>query len=484
MKAIKRAIASTLAAAIMMTTAASFAVSADNTLNTTSMSTTQQLHQKKELEKFENLGVDTLLGALQDFVPGGKMISPMIQSLANELLGKGDELTLDDVNAKLDDIFSKIDKLNDDLRDSMENITALQNFDTFDLKTFNSQIKEIVSQIQTIRNLRISDDEKYARIAALINNNCSWAESGNVFVTFSSLTQSLNRASLTKKGDIFTIIYDHYAKSEMFSGGALDKAKPVADLIMTDYFSGYYALIQCLSAQLKVCNMSSEQKSKIDQRYLSRTTDDRDIITKKIGELTEAIFGKKTTADNSNDGIKKKYEDFIKTDRLIMINKGTCEIKLSRFLTVTDHGVVSNIDPDRDGVLRSEPISRSTSYFNDNIVSKMGIDADKIKAIADFINGKGISIRQFLKNSGFYVDDIPQNANVLTGSAYNDILSVKHATVLFGSIMYHTYYKGINIDAVNPSENEITLYNAGCHAIGLKSWSFVESGNVVTFNKV
>ena len=36
-----------------------------------------------------------------------------------------------------------------------------------------------------------------------------------------------------------------------------------------------------------------------------------------------------------------------------MINKGTCEIKLSRFLTVTDHGVVSNIDPDRDGVLRS-----------------------------------------------------------------------------------------------------------------------------------
>ena len=114
----------------------------------------------------------------------------------------------------------------------------------------------------------------------------------------------------------------------------------------------------------------------------------------------------------------------------------------------------------------------------------MGIDADKIKAIADFINGKGISIRQFLKNSGFYVDDIPQNANVLTGSAYNDILSVKHATVLFGSIMYHTYYKGINIDAVNPSENEITLYNTGCHAIGLKSWSFVESGNVVTFNKV
>ena len=479
---IKRTLASLLAAAMLMTTAASIAASADNTQAVTSMSTTQALQQKKEQEKFEDLGVETLLGALQDFVPGGFTITPMIKTFANSLLGKGDELTLDDVNFKLDDLFSKIDKLNDDLRDSMENITALQNFDTFDLKTFNSQIREILSQIQTIRKLNISDDEKYARIAALINNSSSWAESASVFVTFSSLTQSLNRASLTKKGDIFTIIYDHFAKSEMFSGAALDKAKPVADLIMADYFSGYYALIQCLSAQAKVCNMPAERKSNIDHKYLSRITDKQEFITNKVEEITKAVFGEKAQ-NASSEGIKQKYENFVNTDRMIFVNKGTCNIRLSKELTVTDHSDVPDIDPDRDNVTRDTPIEKSTSYFNDNIATKMGLDGDKVKAIADFINGKGISMRRFLKNSGFNVDDIPQNANMLTGSAYNDILSAKHATVLFGSIMYHTYYKGINIDSADTSEKEITLYNTGCHALGLKAWSFIEGGNVVTFNK-
>ena len=151
---IKRTVASLLAAAMLMTTAASVAASADNTQAVNSMSTTQVLQQKKDINKLEELGIDTLLGALQDFVPGGFTISPMIKMFANSLLGESNELTLDDVNVKLDDLFSKIDKLNDDLRDSMENITALQNFDTFDLKTFNSQIKEILSQIQTIRTMK------------------------------------------------------------------------------------------------------------------------------------------------------------------------------------------------------------------------------------------------------------------------------------------------------------------------------------------
>ena len=91
---IKRTLASLLAAAMLMTTAASIAASADNTQAVTSMSTTQVLQQKKDINKLENLGIDTLLGALQDFVPGGFTISPMIKMFANSLLGESNELTL------------------------------------------------------------------------------------------------------------------------------------------------------------------------------------------------------------------------------------------------------------------------------------------------------------------------------------------------------------------------------------------------------
>ena len=46
------------------------------------------------------------------------------------------------------DLEAKVEDLNDDLRDSFENITAIQSLDTFQFKTFNSQIQEIISQIE------------------------------------------------------------------------------------------------------------------------------------------------------------------------------------------------------------------------------------------------------------------------------------------------------------------------------------------------
>ena len=92
-------------------------------------------------DKGVDLGVETLLEGIKEFFPGGKTFAPVLRMLTNDLLGKGKELTLADINARINDMFKKVKALNDQLRDSMQNITAIQSFDSFQFKTFNSQIQ-------------------------------------------------------------------------------------------------------------------------------------------------------------------------------------------------------------------------------------------------------------------------------------------------------------------------------------------------------
>ena len=488
---IRRTIASLLAAAMMMTTAAAITASADE-LPSASASNTVTVDQAIDL------GVGTLFTGIEEFVPGGKFLVPFLKPIADDLLGKGKELSLDDINAKIDDMFTKLDKLNDSLKDSMQNITAIQSFDTFQFKTFNSQIHEIISQIEVIRKLDISDESKYAQIAALVNNNTCWAESNNVFVTFSSLTQGLKRASLSKKGDIFQLLYEHYSQSSMFSGEALDKAKAAAELIMTDYVAGYYALLQCLSAQSKVCNMTAEQKSKIDPQYLVRTTQSQALITKKVNELKSAVMGNseirtirytvgsipsyrtRTETVYDNDSVIGRYRSFKNTKRNLFINKGTDNREIgTQFYSVSTSTLPYHRTDEGGG--RDYPIKKAVEDLNSRIVPNAALSGGQIKAIAAFINGKGITVRQYLKKNGFNVDALPGNTYAITSEAYHDMITAgSFGKAVGGTATWHAMFKGINIDEVNPVEKEVTYWHTGCHAWGISSWNFGEQHNILT----
>lgn len=498
---VKRTATAMLAAAMMMTTAAAITASADELPSASAANTVT-------VDQAIDLGVDTLFTGIEEFVPGGKFLVPFLKPIANDLLGKGKEISLDDINEKLDDMFAKLDKLNNDLKNSITNITAIQNFDSFHFTTFNSQIHEIVSQIETIRKLNISEENKYAQIAALVNSSSCWADSNNVFVTFSNLTQTLNRASLVKNGDIFTILYDHFAQSCMFSGEAVDKARAAADLIMTDYIAGYYALLQCLSAQSKVCNMTAEQKNRIDPEYLARTTKSQQLITKKVNELKAAVFGNskvrteqyieggynpafntyvnrpaysaRTIVEYDKNSVAGRYESFKNTKRNLFINHTENGPEIN-----TQLGTVSTktlpYHSNNEGGGREYPIKKAVEDFNDRIVPDAALSGEQIKAIAAFINGKGITVRQYLKNNGFNVDALPGNTYAITSEAYHDMITAGNIGKAFGgTATWHAMFKGINIDEVNPVEKEVTYWHTGCHAWGISSWNFGEQHNILT----
>lgn len=496
-----RKIAAILAAVMTVTTMASFTASADSTAPNTPFTA----------ETAVKMGTNTLYLVFEEFVPGGKLISPYIKLFANDLMGNGKDLSLDDINARIEELFDKVDSLNDDLRDSIANITALQSFDSFQFKTFNAQISEIVSQIRIIRDLDIPEETKYARIAALVNDSSCWAEANNVFVTFNGLTQALNRASLVKKGDIFAIVYGHFAKSSVFSGEALEKAKPVVDLIMTDYMAGCCALIQCLAAQLKVCNMTAEEKSRIDPKYLSRITDEEKLIFNKVNEITEAVIGKKTeetvrvryqsgttlkqtrfgferkpvykyretTVVKFDDtGIRGRYNAFVNTPANILVNKDTASTELAAriFCKYTDGLAQQGVPVGADTVAKR---------FNGEIASRQALTGDQVRAVASAAAAKGLTIREYLRQNGFNTDYLPAGALLTAGKAYDDILSVSSIAANFiGSIVTHAYVKAYNIDEKDPAEREVVLWNTGIHTIGFDGWSFGDRHCIAVIEKV
>ena len=56
------------------------------------------------------------------------------------------------------------------------------------------------------------------------------------------LDSKLAKPSVTAEGNIFELVYNYYCKDVMFSGEALDKAKPAFDFIMETYTASCTAI--------------------------------------------------------------------------------------------------------------------------------------------------------------------------------------------------------------------------------------------------
>ncbi|MBR6103235.1 MAG: hypothetical protein IKP95_12470 [Ruminococcus sp.] len=316
--------------------------------------------------------------------------------------------------------------------------------------------------------------------------------------------------SLIQSGDIFTVIYKHFAKSSMFSGEAVDKARAAVDLIMTDYVAGYFALLQCLAAQIKVCNMTENQKSTIDAKYLSRITDMPELINDKIEDLTESVIGKKTeetkkvryvarydyklsqfggyerkpvykyreekTVKYDDSGIRGRYNAFANTPRNILINNDTAQAAIAKNITCAD-----TYDLAQSGAFIG--VDEVARRYNNWIAQKQAINCNQVRALAAYAAANGLTIREYLERNGFNTDRLPAHTVAAAGDAYDDTLTARTFAVgLVGSFVTHTMIKGFDIDEKNPAEQEVIIWNTGIHAISFDGWSFGEHHCIAIFN--
>ena len=294
------------------------------------------------------------------------------------------------------------------------------------------------------------------------------------------------------------LVYNHYTNNVMFSGEALDLAKPTSDHVMQVYVAGCSTLLESLSAQLYVNCLSDETKATIDPEYMAHICKDNSDIENEIKVLTASLVGvgteKKSTSGSkwlgvddrptmtitkldASGTIKAVYDNTFNKRRTILVDKGHTELRLSPFLGGLDH----KSEPYHNGKYRSNAAEQSANWFNNRIGSSQ-INADYVHDIVNYAKSKGVSVRTLLNSVGFYTKDIPANATMITSGAWKDVTN--SAKSIFCLYCYQkTYYKGFNIDSVNPSEDTIQLLDCGYNKWKADEWNFIKAGYATSFMK-
>jgi len=423
----------------------------------------------EDIQQMKKVGIQTIIGAMHEFVPGGKMLSPLVQSvLGTAFLDK--ELSLDDINDNINNLYGRIEQFENNMKEELKNILSIENFDYSIFTPFNSQIQGIVNAIKTAQDsTSYTTKQKLAIIAAQIDGDIEWKKSNSPLVGFTSVTKKLNNSNIVDGKDMFTAVYDYFKQRSMFSGEAIDKTRAVIDGIMQNYMAGYTVLLECLTAQLMVNAL--ENKDGIDQYYLDHISTNVDEILAKINEITSVVVGIEENGYWDSTGtVSEKYNRILNINRKIFINKGKNNLQLTGSVMATNHGSLWDNNEDM-----------AVGAFNSMVLDSVKhLSGDQLKDLAAYAKEKGMTIRELLNANGFYTGNVPQNANLATGKAYDDLGVKDFLSGAIGSVHLHGLYKGFNIDEKNPSEKEIRMWNHGCNGFGYSTWDFAEAGVAAT----
>ena len=532
---IKRTFTAILAAVMMMSTAATFAASAADTQAVVNMNTSSAMAASgnsfavveldNDLLKVKDVTSATLFKVFEEFTEYGKFFTPALSGILDMFIGGQPDPTqekLDQINDKIDKLFDRIDKLQDELANSLGNQLGIQSFyETF--VSFKSQVQSMRRKINEIsKDNSLTKLDKIAKIGSLAGTYSEWdIKFENVL---GQLNELIKKPFFTQDGNIFDVTYKHFCSQSMFSGEAIDKAKPLCDSLMQVYIAGVTTITECLSAQYYVTQIPKEYRDQISSEYKSHIClngNDIEAEIKNIFDFVDAKSDKKQTVlvgyigddgkryppDSTvteqkttflgqevtimyingvrvykdlrevtvvrSDTIKGMYESAFNKSRRILVNKSSNGngYMVADTLYYANHGDNRNCD----GKYWSNMSELTQNWFN-NKAGNNQISFDDIRAMGNYCRSKGISIRTLLNSVGINTSAVPQNTNLVTSKAIDGSTSI--AQDIFTQCYYQkTYYKGINIDAVGATEQQYQLLDCGWNLWkGGEQWNYAPGG--------
>ncbi len=545
---IKRTFTAALAAIMMMSTAATFAASADNTkavvnMNTNTAITTAENYGSyvkvdRELLTVKNVTSKTIFKVLEECTELGKFFTPALSGILDLFIGAKPDPTqekLDQINDKIDKLFDRIDKMQNELISTMETDIGVQSFHEA-YTAFKAQTKAMrrkISEISTDTSLTQLD--KIAKIGSLAGAYSEWD------IKFENVLGQLNELfmnpSATANTNIFELTYRHFCGQSMFSGEAIDKAKPLCDALMQTYIAGCTTLTECLSAQLYISQLPKEYQDKVDPAFKSHICLNRNDIINEIKSISEHIAsqngnivyfnGKAVKYFNGTGGrilpadtkvehnvdkynpkrdyyyVKISYNSFVKVTPVYYTDEELAALQTSSalfknlydFTFNRSRRIYVNKNPQGtgrevndkvgyevhgnasyyDGKYHDDMSKIIQTWYNDNIKG-MKIKFDDVKAMAKYCSEKGITIRSLLNSVGINTSAVPQNANLVTSKAIDG--SNGDADRAFREVYYEkTFYMGINIDQVGATEQKYQLLDCGWNLWkGGEEWNYAPGG--------
>ncbi|MCR5480600.1 MAG: hypothetical protein K6F27_12185 [Ruminococcus sp.] len=541
---IKRTFAAALAAVMMMSTAATIAASAADTNTVVKMNTTAAMAQANVLDptftlnsdllKTKNVTTATIFKVLEGTTEYGKYFTPALGFVTDLVFGPKKDPTqqkLDEINDKIDKLFERIDTLQDELVNSFGNQLGIQNFyDKF--VAFKSQVQNMRRKINEIStDTSLTQLEKIAKIGSLAGSYNEWdVKFENVL---GQLNELINKPSFTQKGNIFELTYNHFCGESMFSGEAIDKAKPLCDSLMQVYIAGTTTITECLAAQYYVTQLPDEYKDKIDSEYKSHICQNaKDILGEiesvnknivSIGTVTVSkrgdllyykdkngtIYSKdtkcRTVKEPRNEvkyivvsrygngyvevtpvydivredvkkpldsTYKKMYDNVMNRSRRILVNKHSN----GEGYEVSSKLYWKNHSDNPDGIKKytGDNAAVSVKWFN-KTAGDPQISFDDVRAMAKYCLSKGITVRTLLNSAGIDTSAVPKDANIITSYGIDE--TTGDARDLFCGTHYSNgCYKGINIDQLGAMERKIKLVDAGYNGWKNQNWAWAPGG--------
>ena len=530
---VKRTLTAALAAIMMMSTAATIAASADNTQAVVNMNTSSAMAASgnsfavveldDDLLKVKDVTSGTLFKILEETTEYGKFFTPALSGILDMFIGGQSDPTqekLDHINDKIDKLFDRIDKLQNDLVSTMETDMGIQSFHEV-YTAFKAQTKTMRRKINEIsKDNSLTKLDKIAKIGSLAGTYSEWD------IKFENVLGQLNELfenpSATANANIFELTYRHFCGQVMFSGEAIDKAKPLCDALMQTYIAGCTTLTECLSAQLYISQLPKEYQDKVDPVFKSHICLNKNDIEKEIKNIGDFMNGKVDTKTHSvfvgyvdergnfyppqtkvNEvtifgyikvlyingmqvwkkmeevpyeqtvNVKSMYDKTFNRARNILINKNPKGegYQLSNKLFSCDH--TSN--PNCDGKYWNNMSELTQDWFKEKKSTQV-IKYDDVRAMAAYCQSKGITIRSLLNSVGINTSSVPQNANLVTSDAIDG--SNGDADRIVREVYYEkTFYKGINIDQVGATEQQYQLLDCGWNLWkGGEQWNYAPGG--------
>ena len=530
---VKRTLTAALAAIMMMSTAATIAASADNTQAVVNMNTSSAMAASgnsfavveldDDLLKVKDVTSGTLFKILEETTEYGKFFTPALSGILDLFIGGQSDPTqekLDQINDKIDKLFDRIDKLQNDLVSTMETDMGIQSFHEV-YTAFKAQTKTMRRKINEIsKDNSLTKLDKIAKIGSLAGAYSEWD------IKFENVLGQLNELfenpSATANANIFELTYRHFCAQSMFSGEAIDKAKPLCDALMQTYIAGCATLTECLSAQLYLAQLPKGYQDKVDSSYKSHICLNKNDIEKEIKNIGDFMNGKVDTKTHSvfvgyvdergtfyppqtkvNEvtifgyikvlyingiqvwkkmeevpyeqtvNVKSMYDKTFNRARNILINKNPKGegYQLSNKLFSCDH--TSN--PNCDGKYWNNMSELTQDWFKEKKSTQV-IKYDDVRAMAAYCQSKGITIRSLLNSVGINTSSVPQNANLVTSEAID--ASNGDADRILREVYYEkTFYMGINIDQVGATEQQYQLLDCGWNLWkGGEEWNYAPGG--------
>ncbi|WP_028505656.1 hypothetical protein [Ruminococcus sp. FC2018] len=542
---IKRTLTAALAAIMMMSTAATFAASAADTQAVVNMNTSTAITMAErsgaivevddDLLAVKDVTSGTLFKILEETTEYGKFFTPALSGMLDLFIGGQPDPTqekLDQINDKIDKLFDRIDKLQNDLVSTMETDLGIQSFHNV-YTEFKSQTKTMRRKIEDIsKDKSLTKLDKIAKIGSLAGAYSEWD------IKFENVLGQLNELfenpSATANANIFDLTYRHFCGQVMFSGEAIDKAKPLCDALMQAYIAGCTTITECLSAQLYISQLPKEMQDQVDSGFkphicLNKTDIENEIkdVNKNIAkngkiitttvreivgfkgdngkdypvncgyqygspdifvnemyyiplflgayiELYPKYADREVTKTVYDNPYQEMYNKVFNTHRNILVNKNPKGegYQVNDKANYKNHGD----NPNCDGKYWSN-MSKLTQKFYNNAISGMKIKFDDVKALAKYCSDKGISIRSLLNNVGIDTTAVPENANLVTSNAIDDSTNAAHD--IFTQCYYQkTFYKGVNIDRVGAGEQKYQLLDCGWNLWkGGQEWNYAPGGS-------